>query len=559
MIEEKPTSSGTKQNIAQSEQRTTMAKFDMEPFNKGLMQWARWVKRFEGAMSVFEVKSNNKKAMLLHYMGVDSYNLLCDHISPEEPEDKTYEQIVKCLDELFDPKPLEMVELWKFRQRLQTEGETVTEFITALQKVAANCDFGQYLTKALRNQLVFGVRNPRIRNRLIEERNLTLEKAKQIALAMEAAGDGAEVLNSRSAEVLNSRGAEVKEVNIVSNTTKKNVECYRCGESHFAYVCKHKRTVCKKCGKIGHLQRVCRTNNRSKSVRLIDEQHQDSEENEEVNSILINNLYQNANHTAKIYITLKVNNTKIQFEVDSGSPFSIISMNDKQRWFKDIPIRESDIKLQSYCGGSIKLFGTISVIVENAKTKLTLFVVESKRGPIVGRTWMRDLKFDWNELLSKGNSYVNQIVTHSNTNQEVIKKLKEEFEVVFRKSLGEISNIQASLILKENALPIFLKNRTIPFALKESVEKEINDLVNQGILIKVNRSEWATPIVPVKKSGNRVRLCGDYKLTVNKNLVIDEFPLPTIEELFANMAGGEKFSKIDLAQAYLQMIGKPEH
>ncbi|XP_040156387.1 uncharacterized protein LOC120896387 [Anopheles arabiensis] len=282
MIEEKPTSSGTKQNIAQSEQRTTMAKFDMEPFNKGLMQWARWVKRFEGAMSVFEVKSNNKKAMLLHYMGVDSYNLLCDHISPEEPEDKTYEQIVKCLDELFDPKPLEMVELWKFRQRLQTEGETVTEFITALQKVAANCDFGQYLTKALRNQLVFGLRNPRIRNRLIEERNLTLEKAKQIALAMEAAGDGAEVLNSRSAEVLNSRGAEVKEVNIVSNTTKKNVECYRCGESHFAYVCKHKRTVCKKCGKIGHLQRVCRTNNRSKSVRLIDEQHQDSEENEEI-------------------------------------------------------------------------------------------------------------------------------------------------------------------------------------------------------------------------------------------------------------------------------------
>lgn len=60
------------------------------------------------------------------------------------------------------------------------------------------------------------------------------------------------------------------------------------------------------------------------------------------------------------------------------------------------------------------------------------------------------------------------------------------------------------------------------------------------------------------KAQNKVRLCGDYKLTVNKNLLVDEYPLPTIDELFANMAGGDKFSKIDLAQAYLQMTVRSE-
>lgn len=55
-----------------------------------------------------------------------------------------------------------------------------------------------------------------------------------------------------------------------------------------------------------------------------------------------------------------------------------------------------------------------------------------------------------------------------------------------------------------------------------------------------------------------VRLCGDYKVTLNTVLVVDEHPLPTIEELFSKMAGGEKFSKIDLNQAYLQLEVHPD-
>lgn len=39
---------------------------------------------------------------------------------------------------------------------------------------------------------------------------------------------------------------------------------------------------------------------------------------------------------------------------------------------------------------------------------------------------------------------------------------------------------------------------------------------------------------------------------------MDEHPLPSIETLFASMAGGEKFTKLDLHQAYLQMELRPE-
>ncbi|KAL6455395.1 hypothetical protein MHYP_G00361710 [Metynnis hypsauchen] len=65
--------------------------------------------------------------------------------------------------------------------------------------------------------------------------------------------------------------------------------------------------------------------------------------------------------------------------------------------------------------------------------------------------------------------------------------------------------------------------------------------------------DWATPVVPVLKQDGSVRLCGDFKVAVNPVLIAEQYPLSVIEDLFAGLAGGKKFSKIDLCQAYLQM------
>lgn len=51
-----------------------------------------------------------------------------------------------------------------------------------------------------------------------------------------------------------------------------------------------------------------------------------------------------------------------------------------------------------------------------------------------------------------------------------------------------------------------------------------------------------------------MRICGDYKITVNKVLKDFHFPLPRIEELFAALSGGVQYSKIDLKSAYLQLM-----
>ena len=57
----------------------------------------------------------------------------------------------------------------------------------------------------------------------------------------------------------------------------------------------------------------------------------------------------------------------------------------------------------------------------------------------------------------------------------------------------------------------------------------------------------------VRKPGGKVRLCGDFKVTLNPALKNDVYPFPLPEELFQKFNGGHKFSKLDLAEAYLQV------
>ena len=69
----------------------------------------------------------------------------------------------------------------------------------------------------------------------------------------------------------------------------------------------------------------------------------------------------------------------------------------------------------------------------------------------------------------------------------------------------------------------------------------------------VQFSDWAAPIVPVIKRDGNVRICGDYKVTVNRAAKLDKYPIPRIDELFTSLSGGMKFTKLDLSHAYQQI------
>jgi len=107
--------------------------------------------------------------------------------------------------------------------------------------------------------------------------------------------------------------------------------------------------------------------------------------------------------------------------------------------------------------------------------------------------------------------------------------------------------------LKDKAVPVFHRPYSVPYALREAIEKELLNLEEQNIIRKVTSSEWASPIVCVPRKNNEIRLCVDLKTTVNPQVRMDQYPLPLAEEIYNELVGCKIFCKLDLKNAYLQL------
>ncbi|XP_058024057.1 uncharacterized protein K02A2.6-like, partial [Ahaetulla prasina] len=204
-------------------------------------------------------------------------------------------------------------------------------------------------------------------------------------------------------------------------------------------------------------------------------------------------------------------------------------------------IRQWKSKVQDYQGNRIPVRGVTSVHVEYGPYKKTLPIT------IVDGTLPSLLGLDWFRALGMG-------VTGIFRNEVNLKDaLMKEFGDVFRDCLGKYTGTPISFNLDPQVAPIRLKARRVPFALKPRIDRELDKLVNQGILVPVDHAKWETPIVtPVKPDGS-VRICADYKATLNKALQKSAYPVPVVQHLLHSMGQGQVFAKLDLTQAYQQL------
>ena len=534
---------------------TTIGK--IESFDDTNENWETYVERVEQFFLANNIDDDHKVPTLLSLIGGKTYALLRDLLAPEKPATKSFQQIVTTLQEHLSPKPLEIAERFRFYKRNQHEGESILSYVAELRKLATHCNFGGNLNEALRDRLVCGLRNMQIQKRLLSEAKLKYSKAVEIAVAMETA--------IRDASELQSELNPVPHVDKLTESNKATAAkpvttryCYRCGgNTHMTHNCFYKDQICHHCGKQGHIQRVCRSKQQGKPKQAaktpevhavdVDVDVNVDAYDDVLATLEVHNVSKQNNDI--IWVDLNVDGKPLKMELDTGSAVSIISFDLYQQKFNDNPLHETGLFLKTYTGENITPVGVLKVNVDyhNQRELLDLYVVKSKGPVLMGRDWLRKIRLDWCSIKSL------QAPTATLSPKERLDTMLDKYSDVFEDKLGTFTSAKAKLTLKEDSQPRFLKARQMPYALKPKVEEELRRLQNEGILNKVEWSEWATPIVPVPKKDGSVRLCGDYKVTVNPELQAEQYPLPRIEDIFANLAGGQKFSKIDLRQAYHQL------
>jgi hypothetical protein len=544
------------------------------PFDANTDQWISYKERLEQFFAANEVDDAKHVAVLLSVVGAKTYELLRTLTAPEKPAQRTFAQLCEVLGKHLAPKPLIIAERFRFHKRNQKQGETISEYCVAIQKLSEQCEFGTTLKDTLRDRLVCGLASEHIQRKLLVEVDLTYDRAKAIALAAETATKDAEEFRKHPiAETqVNKLLAKAAKRSLqpskpsqpqATTTAAANASCGRCGkQNHTQDQCYFRDKQCHQCLKIGHVKRMCKSGRLAKplqtmkrNVHYVDESLNEADyrgESSEEEAVL-HYVTDDENHTVgsltskPLTVNMVINGVNIDMEIDSGSPVSLMPQVEFEKHFGSVELEHSDVRLSTFTGESLKVNGFVMVDVTHDKKTycLKLYVVDHGRTTLLGRDWLHSIKLDWKRIY-----VVNSVETAKPS--DVLSMLKDRYAVLFEESLGKLVNFKAKLYLKPDFKPVFMKARPVPYAMRPKVEKELDRLESEGVLSKTTNSEWATPIVPVIKRNNQIRICGDYKITVNPNLKVDRYPMPKPQDIFASLAGGIKYSKLDLRQAYLQ-------
>jgi len=524
-----------------------------------------------------------KKAILLTAVGKDTYSLVRTLVSPEKPAEKSYDQLVAAIKAHVSPKPLVIAERFKFYQRKQRSGEAVNTFMAELRKLSEHCDFGGFLDDALRDMFVCGLASAAMQRKLLAEKNLTVRKSLEIAFGMEAASKETNEFSHKTNSVgrmsadRSHRHPERRD----GDSSREFRECWRCGKSnHSSDNCFHKKSVCHNCNKTGHLSRKCteksqsrrstserkqsprqgKLKKKSSKVRFMDTERNDVHSDltgDSDNSECEPRSQADAIFTVKsmkddkpINIQLLLEGTKCSMELDTGAGVTLISENHYKRDFYHIPLKPSNLPyLRTYTDECLPVLGLISVDVEYNKQcmSLPIHVVKGDGPALLGRNWLSKIQLNWNSI-----TRINKV--RSENEEAGVSELLSKYATLFDDSLGTVKGVKLHLSVKPGAKPKFYKPRPVPFAMQDKVAEELDRLESIGVIEKVAYSEWAAPIVPVLKPTGAVRICGDYKVTINQDLEVPQYPLPIPEDLFSKLNGGQKFTKLDLSHAYQQVL-----
>lgn len=501
----------------------------------------------------FTATETNKKskevqvARIKNLLGSEGLKLYRTLTTVKE-EEETVDSIIEVLGKHCIPTKNTIMEIYKFFARKQEPQEPFERFYADLRTLVTPCEFGDQEEKLLKVQIVLGINSKSVQERLLRE-DITLEKVISFCKSVELAEKNMQVIEQEKRQVNEMKKQTLqKQTSNVGNNFKKFSSnyrnrkiCQRCGKSHPNKECWAKGKTCNKCQKANHFANMCKT---QENKQLNKKAHEVIEENikDDLNVNTINYINGiNCINKLEWYKYVKIKNKFIKFKLDSGAQVNIIPNYYVQKYKWNNLVKKVDMKLESYGGFKIAPKGLLktSVQVRNVETIAEFLIVDLVNcTPILGLKTCIELG-----LLKR----IDTVAEEINERTKFINENKDVFT-----GLGAFPD-KCTIKIKETASPKAIPPRRIPLKIKDTVINTLKMLEEKEIIVPVEEpADWVHNMVIVEKPDKSLRICID-PVELNKHILREFYPIPTLEEISTKLAHKKYFSVLDLKDGFHQI------
>ena len=553
--------------------------------------WSRWLMMFEDWLHAIgcpstEAFASRKAALLRASLGPEGARI---YYSLANAANEPYATVIERMERHFGRTASTIFNRAQFTRYQQRPGESIVQFLSTLRELARKCDFqDDQFDERVRDQFAAECTNDRIRERLLQEPGtILLEDLERLAVTIERALQEAPALAS-SAHSYNPSVNHVGGYRKSSSSTSasKCTNCGRAGHIASADNCPARGKCCDRCEKTGHFASVCRSAPRSSRAsvtssngrassrantprrrvrsqsrprrsaqthRIDNEQSDDCSAEDIINSVAIA-----AVHTTQAgefkQVRCSIQNVETFLMLDLGAKVSILSSDFYHNTLASaVPLRTSAVTLRTYSGEPIPCLGRVFVTVQLGSQLLTQFpfYVTERGSSMMGV----DLFDALGGSVHVGDAEivctppVRQCISAVDTERSSV--CLDNYPVLLKAS-GTLKGFVHRPMINLSVQPVQQKFWHLPLSLREPVSQELRRLEAEGVIERINASPWTSNIVTAKKRDGSLRLCVNLS-EVNKALIPERYPLPTMDELTEHLSGCTVFSKIDLLWGYLQL------
>lgn len=565
---------------SQTSEQTLFNRFSCEKFSAETCRVEEFVEYFEEKCRIHcIIEDATKKNLLFSNVSAEVYNELKIALIPNFDK-STYIDIRNKLLDLFRIKKTRYRALTDFWNCIRDKNETMEHYANRLKKIIKDCGYNiEQLERQLRDRFATGLNHTQLETDLKQKwpdlqelnngstREITFSEIFAVAQSREQAENDTITFSSTS-NAVNKVDREKRKRHISKAYRPRKLyshQCLRCGHStkHDHSICSGIKHVCSACNKTGHIESCCITSGKAiiafakpkrpvmKLTKRQANTYNTSESNYDSSDEEESNVFKISKRNCK-QVDCKINNINCTMDWDPGSSYSIINTTFWRQIGSPDLIRSP--KLKAYGNNKLKTKGITDVSVElEGVTKILPVIVMKNANPML-------FGLQWSEIFDM--PFPKQVYSIKDEKTNTLQEILSNYSDLFDGRLGKVRDYEVNIHVKPDAAPVHLPARQIKFSIRKNIEAELERLTAEGIIQEVDPNiipvEWATPTVNVVKPSGQIRICGDFRCTLNPVLTKHLHPVPIFDQLRQTLSKGDIFSKIDLKDAYLQFPIAPE-